>query len=180
MTEKEIKIKIINYLSKKGLNVMLDKYGDDIVWNYNILYSEFNTRLSFYSKKLYSENEKDFYIDYYSNAHKLKKTVLSGNYCLRIYKKLLIIKEELDKIAEKNKNFIDTKNKYCTELESYFKSKHQSVDISTYIETNSISIIINCYDPNVRTYYRIRYMNNKYYLLLKTEEIEKKLEVNLE
>ena len=167
----EINNKLIEYLSKKGLEVYVVE--SLLYWNYNIHDSNFKINL-------YIENRYDNFtiIRYYSNTHLTnlhkKKTSTKNNFCLSVYKNLLSIKVEFDKIAEETKIKNELKNKYCNELESYYSKKYDKVEIKTTEEDNYIGININC---DYKSYYNIMYKNNKYYLKSKSMYFDKQIEI---
>ena len=172
LTEIELKLKTITYLNNKGMQFVLEN-GKDVVWNYSPFYSNFRIRLSF-QKKDYNDLESKYIINYYVNVNvkgtRRRKTTTNDGYNLKVYKNLLLIKEELDKIASAEKEKIDTKTKYCTELEKYYKKLYETVTISTYREDDTrVSISINCHKPNKSVYYEIIYKNNRYFLSEKKE-----------
>ena len=171
LSEIEIKNKIIKYLNNKGIVITFNK-SNDLIWNYEPHYSKF--KIDLYFNRIKSTYSIRYYVNY--SHYKLKnlkrrKTSISNGYCLKIYKNLIWLKEKLDIIATEIKKEADNKNKYCTELESYYFRKHKSVYIKTNIlSDDSININIDCYDEDKSTFYYIIYKNNKYYLISKVEK----------
>jgi len=168
----EYKNYLIKYLSKK--DVILITPSDNsyyLIWNYNVHYSKFEIKLYFDKRKY---DDEFFIIKYNVNCYSIKtsrrKTSTKGNFGAVVYKNLQYIKDNLDKNALENKNKIDTKKKFCTELESYYKRSYKSVTISTEQYDDRILINIFAYnDNNMSVNYNILYYNSKYYLQSKFE-----------
>lgn len=169
----EIKNKLIKYLNKKNINLEFDEYC--LIWNYKIYDCEYFVELDF-CKSDYSD---DYIIKYYSRFHipklRRRKTTTKGNFHSAVYKNLSYIKSFLDKDAEFIKQDTDRKNKYCTELESYYKRLHEDVSITiSFINYSSMyEIFVTGYDKDKISYYKIIIKDNKYYLITKTENFEK-------
>jgi hypothetical protein len=172
LSELEVKTYLIKYLSKKDIVVIIDN-NNRLVWNYNTLYSKF--KITF---RLEDGYNKPFKIRFYSSEFikglVRRGTLAKGSFGLNVYKTLQFIKPHLDKIADEYKIKTDQQNKYCTELESYYKKIHNRVEITVNKQDdNSINIKIIGYDlDNKTTYYYIMYNNNKYYLTSKIEVFE--------
>ena len=120
MTCDEIKNKILKYLNKKGIDIILD--NNRLIWNYNIHYSKFVVQLYFQS----IDRDKGHYSITYSSSYSIqgirrRKNSTVRNYCIDIYRNLSYFQGELNKRAEVIKNEIDNKNKYCLEIESHYK-----------------------------------------------------------
>lgn len=173
MIQSELEIKLIDYLKKKNIELVKDKYN--LIWNYSLYFSQFKIGIVF-------ENKNDKYIITFrcrNVIHKKKKTTVNKGFELRVYKILLLIKSELDKIAESQKIEKESKIKYCSELESYYKRKYKRVDISTIYDSisNYMSISVNCHESESynsnSTYYSIYYKDGKYYLIYKIENFTK-------
>ena len=107
--------------------------------------------------KLHNSLKINNLIKYYVNINVRgigrRKNTIGDGYCLKVYRTLSWIKEELDKIAEEEKNKIEQKTKYCTELESYYKKLYNRVSISTSKSGESnggeiVSINISCSDAD--------------------------------
>ena len=174
MSKLEVKQKLIKYLTKKGLNVELD-IDEKIYWNYNVHYSTLKIKLD-PEKDNYDD---DFFIIRYLTSIQLdglykKKTSTKNNFCLAVYNNLLLIKEQFDKIAEYKKIETDLKNKYCNELEAYYKRKYDKVGITTKQTDDYVDISINC---DYGEYYNIIYKDNKYYLKSKSIYFDKQIEI---
>lgn len=175
LSEIEIKNKIVKYLNAKGIMISIDS-DERIIWYYEPHYSKFTVKLSF-EKKDWNDDQNNivrYYTNNVSGLHRRKTSLKYSGYCLKIYKILMICKEELDRIAKSQKNIIDQKTKYCTELESYYKRFYKQINISTskYPESELIDISINCYGDNSSVYYQILYKENKYYLMNRQEEYQ--------
>ena len=172
----EIQDKIIKYFSKKGINLI--KEYDNLIWNYNIHYSEFSSILRI--RKDYYLDE--FYLITYNvkgadiTTYKKKTKSSSKNFCLIIYKNFMAFQKIFDEKALELKIETDLKKNYCIELTRYYSRLHNkiSIDVSEYIP-NEININITGYDQRNRheSYYCIKYMNNKYYLISKSDYIKK-------
>ena len=177
LTKKETQDKIIKYLGKKGMILIIDGTGE-LIWNYKQHYKEFSVRL-YLEKKNYSDEQPNL-IRYYPSERikgmNRKKTTINSGCCLKIYKDLTWIKPKFDEIAEKDKIVIDNKTKYCTELELHYKKLYNYVSITTSKYDEIVNININCSNNNNSVYYMITYKNNKYYLNRKTEYFNTPLE----
>ena len=169
ITEIDFKNKLIKYLSSKGIEISISETGV-LSWYYEPFYSKYLIKLHFeekYGKYLitYSVNE-------YMKGINRRKTTVNTGFCTKVFNNLIHFKEELDKLAEIERETIDTKTKYCTELESYYKRTYEKVEISTRIQKARIDIGINCYDGfKHKASYSIYYDRNKYYLMQKTEHV---------
>jgi hypothetical protein len=167
----EIKNKITKYLNNKGIPIILTD-SDNLIWNYEPHYSKF-------LNKIYIDyNNESCYIKYFSDSYPAnisrKKTKVTDGFCIKIYRNLMLIKEKCDEIAEKIKISTETKNKYCIELELYYKKLYTNVEIATYVNIDYIRINVNCYNIDYRyaVYYTILYRNNKYNLKNKIQHLE--------
>lgn len=174
LSKKELAEVIIKYLNKKGINLVFE--DDSLYWKYEKYYSKFSTELVFDKKDYYNDKYyniiKYHNLAYYNGINK-RRTSISDGFCLKIYKNLMWIKEKMDKSAEKEKIKIDTKTKYCTELETYYKKLYKYVRINVGIEDNNIiPIDITCSDKDTVVYYSMFYKNNKYYLTSELENYE--------
>jgi len=172
LTEIEIKHKIVKYLNAKGIVISVDS-DEKIIWYYEPHYSKFTVKL-YFEKKDWNDDQNNI-IKYYpshnvSGLHRRKTSIKYSGYCLKIYKILMLCKEQFDKIAESEKKRIDQKTKYCTELESYYKKFYRSVNVSTSKNGETVDISINCYNDNSSVYYQIIYRDNKYYLTNRRED----------
>ena len=175
LTELEIKNKIVKYLNGKGIVISVDS-DERIIWYYEPHYSKFTVKL-YFEKKDWNDPQNNI-VRYYTShnvagLHRRKTSLKYSGYCLKIYKILMLCKEQLDRIAESEKKRIDQKTKYCTELESYYKKFYKSVNISTSKYENSVDITINCHNDDSSVYYEIVYKDNKYYLTNRREEYSK-------
>lgn len=174
----EIKDKLLKYLNKKGIEIILN--NDRLIWNYENNYSKFKIELNFETIKY---KEEEYYsITYYCSSNtgwyldvKRRKTSTLGNYCLNVYKTLIYIKIESDKKSELVKTETDNKNKYCLEIEAHYKKIHNRVNVTTYEYSDYVSINVHCYDNYKPTDYNILYdkTKNKYFLENKTENLSK-------
>lgn len=174
LSESEIKKYLIEYFAKKDIYLTIER--GRLVWYYKSHYSNFTVTI--YPEK--QDNNYPFSIKLYSHYPiknlRRRRTIAKGSFGLSVYKNLQFVKSEFDKIAEDDKLKRDTKSRYCTELESYYKKIHNKVDITAnrYGESPCISISVMGYDDNGKsTYYSITYEDNKYYLNYKTENYEK-------
>jgi hypothetical protein len=172
MSEMEIKTKLVKYLNEKGIDMIINDNGK-LIWTYEPHYSKFEIRLNYTYK---NENDNDPIIFYSPNTFVNKdfhrrKTSINNSYCLKVYRNLQIIKEEYDKIAVANKRVVDTKTKYCTELEKYYERLYDRVDITTSKQIDdTISISISCYNGyTASAFYNILFKNNKYYITHKVD-----------
>jgi len=176
----EIIDKTIKYLNSKGISIAVKE--DEIVWNYEPHYSKFRIKL-YLEKKNWSDEQPNL-IKYYVNSHVRgigrRKNTISDGYCLKVYRTLMWIKDELDKVAEEEKNKIEQKTKYCTELESYYNKLYKRVSISTSKNGEMISINISCTDNNSYVNYNMTYKDNKYYLNNRLENYETPITFNVE
>jgi hypothetical protein len=173
LTKIEIKNKIIKYLKNKGIEVALNE-DQNLVWNYEPYYSKYTVKIYVEDKNY---NSGDFKVTYYSSSHvkgiKRRKTAVTDGFCLKIYRNLMWIKEQLDVYANEVKAKTDIKIKYCTELEIHYKKLYKHVDVRSEKNfDNTIDININCYDNSNNCYYSITYKENRYYLNHKTENLE--------
>ena len=172
---KEIQEKIIKYFSKKGI-VLIQEY-DNLVWNYNIHYSNFSTILRI--RKDYYLDE--FYLITYNvkgadiRTYKKKTKSSSKNFCLIIYKNFMAFKKIFDENALELKIETDLKKNYCIELTRYYSRLHHKISIEVSNREPEININITGYDQRNRheTYYSIKYTNNKYYLISKSDYLKK-------
>ena len=176
----EIIDKTVKYLNSKGISIAVK--DDEIVWNYEPHYSKF--RIKLYLEKKNWNDEQPNLIKYYVNINVRgigrRKNTIGDGYCLKVYRTLSWIKEELDKIAEEEKNKIEQKTKYCTELESYYKKLYNRVSISTSKSGEIVSINISCSDADSYVNYTMTYKDNKYYLNNRLENFEKPISFNIE
>lgn len=178
---KEIQDKIIKYFSKKGINLI--KEYDNLVWNYNVHYSDFSTILRI---------RKDYYLDEFYlitydvkgadiTTYKKKTKSSSKNFCLIIYKNFMAFQKNFDEKALEIKIETDLKKNYCIELTRYYSRLHHkvSIDVSDNREPNEINIKITGYDQRNRpeSYYSIKYTGNKYYLISKSDYIKKNFDL---
>jgi hypothetical protein len=159
LTEKEIKEKIIKYLGKKGITAIIND-DNELVWNYTPYYSKYRVELSIGRKDPWKENS-EYVVKYHTSIYicglNRRKTSVNDGFCLKIYRNLLWIKRHLDEDALEHKEKIDTKNKYCTELEMYYKKIHKSVSVASNKNSdNSVNIFVSCYDENMSTYYLVK------------------------
>lgn len=160
--------KFTEYFKKKGIEFVKFDYYDSITlqWNYHATY---------YVRIFIKQQNKDkFIINYWTpfvvdigkkSIFKWKTTV-SNNF-IEVYKKLLLIKNELDKKIKKLEIYTEAKNKYTKELESYYKKHHKNVGVFIYNEQNkNIEVSILASDENLTTTYSIicNTDNKKYYL----------------
>ena len=167
------KIEILNYLTKylakKGIEIKNDGF-DRIIYNYKRHYTECRVTMYFNYNINNNYNTIKYYCTYNIPGIRRRRTKTNGNCGLSVYKNLLFIISKLDIIAEEEKRNIDLKNKYCSELESYYKRKHKKVNISLSKTDTGLYISIISRDIKVQkfTYYTIHCINNKYYLTNKT------------
>lgn len=174
----EIQNNIIKYFSKKGIDIIIDKYNN-LVWNHKLHYSNFSVILYF---------EKEYFDDFYTIRYhvcgasitykkKLKTKTSSKNFCLTIYKNFLYIQKVFDEKAIELKIDTDIKHNYCIELTRYYSRLHHKIgiEVSQRSNENEIDIYITGYDRyfNHETFYSIKYKNNKYYLISKSDYIKK-------
>ena len=164
LSETEIKEKLIKYLSKKGIT-LISTYSN-LVWNYEPHYSKFIITLNFN----HIEDNK-LVIRYHTNEYSLnglsrKRTSITNIFCNNVYKNLICMKSRLDVIANDCKYNIDSKNKYCTELEQHFSEIHKNgVYVSINDSRDHKIITINGRDSFEKySTYQITYKDNKYYL----------------
>ena len=170
LTRIEIQEKIVKYLKGKDIDITLTNSGG--LWCYKKDYNEFRVTLDV----TYNNDDKfiiRYYINYSIEGIRRRRTIASGNFCLKMFTNLMWIKKHLDIIADDNKIKIDTKNKYCTELEMYYKKMYKNVQISINKQSDSnYNISINGYDDKGgNTSYSITLSNNKYYLDNKTQSL---------
>lgn len=170
MTEKEVIDNIVSYLKNKKLDITFISIRNYYVeCEYKKLYSTF--KFSFYlNENYYSDKSmKDFTVKY-DSTHKLngtrrRKTKTTNNYCAKVYKNIIWMISQFDKSALRSKSTIDTKNKYCAELESYYRKIHKSVYVTISQRTPEVvKISINGYDVEKTTTYAISCVNNKYFI----------------
>lgn len=173
MSETEIKTKLVKYLNDKGIGMVLTDNGK-LIWNYEPHYSQFEIRLNYTYK---NDNEQIIFYSLNTFVNKnfqRRKTSIGNRFCLKVYRNLQIIKEEYDKIAMSNKRAVDTKTKYCTELEMYYKRLYDRIDISASKQIDdTITISISCYNGyNAAAYYALTVKNNKYYITHKIDYLK--------
>lgn len=165
LTENELRNKVVKYLNAKGIPIVLTE-NNKVIWNYNPHYSNYTIQLSF-ERKDYNDGISNI-IKYYSNINVTgigrRRTSIADGFCLKVYRTLIWIKEELDKFAEDVKKKIDMKNHYCTELEMYYKKIYSRVSVNATKYQNEIDISINCNDAKSSVHYSMVFKDNKYYL----------------
>ena len=171
----EIQQKIIKYFSKKNIEIIINEYNN-LIWNYNSHYSNFSVILYCQQR----EYDDEFYtISYHVNGASIKtynkRTKATKNFCLTLYKNFLGFKKIFDENADKSKIDIDIKNKYCTELSRYYSRKHHKIGIEVSNDFDAINIYITGYDQKFKheAYYSIKYKDDKYYLISKSNYIKK-------
>lgn len=170
MTEKEVIDNIVSYLKNKKVDIRFTKINNRYVeCEYKKDYSTF--KFCFYLDENYypDKNIKDFTVKYSSsftlNGTRRRKTKTINNYCPKVYKNILWMIKKFDISASMSKSRIDTKNKYCAELESYYSKIHKSIYVTVSQMTNDIvKIVINGYDLGKTTTYYIVCKNNKYFI----------------
>ena len=168
LTEIEKKNKIIEYLKKKGFDFILND-SNRLFWQYKQHYSSYTVELYF------SGDIIKYYVSKNLRGIGRRRTSTNNNTCcLKIYKDLVWIKEELNKCANETKKSIDTKNFYCTELERYYKRTYSTVSISAYDYGNSVSIGVYCKNDKSSFSISITVKNNKHYLESLQEDFIKK------
>ena len=164
----EIQEKIIKYLSKKGIDVVIVD-GGYLTWNYNIHYSKFSATLMIRKENYY---DTDYNITYHvrgasiKRLYKRKTSTASSGFCLRIYKNFLEFKTIFDQIANDFKIDKDIRDQYCIELTRYYSRLHHKIELDITKNEFLININITGYDKNCKQekYYCIKYRDNKYYL----------------
>jgi len=171
----ETQEKIIKYFSKKGINIIINEYYN-LVWNYKIHYSDFSVILYFQQK----EYDDDFYtITYHVVGANIrtynKKTKASKNFCYTLHKNFLVFQKIFDEHANILKVDTDIKQDYCIELTRYYSRIHHKIIIDVSKRLDEIDINITGYDCKFKpeTYYSIKYKNDKYYLMSKTDYTKK-------
>jgi hypothetical protein len=173
ITEVEIKNKLIKYLSNKGIQVSISQ-THELTWYYEPFYSKYIIRLHIEEK--YGKYIIQYSVNEYIKGINRRKTTVNDGFCNKVYNNLIHFKGELDKLAEIERDAIDTKTKYCTELEKYYKKLYERVDITTRtVKQNHgiyVGINISCYDGYKQSAaYSIYFDRNKYYLMQKTENV---------
>lgn len=175
MNSLEVKKKLVEYLNKKGIDASIEEY-ESLIWIYKTCFSTFKISLSF-DKKDYDD---DFYtIKYYISNYnidgikKRRTRTNTNNFQYNVYINLINIKSALDLIANAEKIKIDSVNRYCSELSSYYKKLHDKVNVSTTEYPDKINITVTTHDKNISTYYTIILKDNKYYLFHKIEIFNK-------
>lgn len=178
----EIRDKIIKYLKSKDINIITKNYCD-LVWEYEKYYSKFNISLKIMRCNTNKPEEDDKYIiKYFTSSYptiqgiRRRRTSANGSFCKSVYDNLMWISSELDKIAEEQRTKIDTKKKYCTELELHYKEIHNNVSVTidklNGDNDDTFNISVRGSDDNNKiTIYDIVYKDNRYYLKSKFENV---------
>lgn len=173
MDNKKIFNDLIEYLYKKNIDSYEDR--NELIWTYKKHYNEF--KIAIYIND-FSYNKACFkYYVYTANIKSLSRKRTAINNFNGVFKVLSFIKDSLDSIAEKQKNEIDIKKKYSTEIKLYYKRKHKNVNVSLYeIKPKGvISIDVNGYNKKTSTSYNIQCKDNKYYLRSEIHFLNKKI-----
>jgi hypothetical protein len=178
--KKEILKNLVNFLTDKKINVTFDILNDSYVeCKYEKYYSSFS--FSFYFDEFLEKNNSVimYHSEYYIKNIKRRKTnIKNRNFCNIVYNNILYIISHYDKISTEHKLKIDTKNKYCSELESHYNKLHKSTYINVkYSKNDIVDILINGYDDDKKTSYDITFEKNKYFLNSKTVYYEKSLKI---
>lgn len=171
MTNSDIINGIKNYLDNKKFDFKIKCIGENnILFTYNYLNINFIIDIFLVLK------DKEIFIKYLSNTevlniNRLRNSSNNKNYCRNVYNNLNYIKSELNRYASIKNTLDNNRNKYCLELESYYKKIHSNISIMVEKSefSDTIDIIIIGKDRNKTTYYNISYINNKYFLDSKRE-----------
>jgi len=169
---------ILKYLDSKNLNIKFKKKTDVYVDCEYIKYnSKFN--FSFYLVDNYCEgNVIDHNVKYYSNLPlngiKQRSTKAVKKNYNKVYNNIMWMLKKYDESALEFKTKNDTKNKYCSELESHYNKKHSTICINVnFTSPEFTKITIDGYDVDVTTTYNILYKDNRYYLQSKNIKYDK-------
>ena len=171
MTNIETIHKIENYLIKKNIEFKFKS-----IENYNIIFTYDLFDFDFIIKiNLIPDINDNFIVRYYANydvlnIKRLKTSTHCKNYLSNIYNNLCYIKYELYRLSYEKNLKLYNKQKYCAELNSYYKKIHRNISIDVKIDDDCVNIVITGYDENKITNYYITIIENKYYLESLNEE----------
>lgn len=170
----EIKSKVIEYFYTKNIDLYMDEHGD-LIWYYKYHYTEFKITCYITSWNFNTPTFK-FYANYSVNdliKKRVKISEYNNAYLNKIYKILLYVKSELDKIGDEQKKETDLKRKYATELELYYNRKHKRVTINSSAYKDSVNISVYGYNNDEHTTYNIEAVDKKYFLRYKSKHLKK-------